>query len=70
MSASLSCGMAMISSEARCPGQPQGFEERHDIDAARLEDRPLGEREFVQLQLFQPLGDTDAGAGRNEALTR
>ena len=38
-------------------GQRQAFQQRHDIDAAGLQHGAVGEREFVQLQFVDALGD-------------
>jgi len=38
-------------------GQRQAFDQRHDVDAAGFQHRPIAERDFVELQLLDALGD-------------
>ena len=51
-------------------GQRQAFQQRHDIDAAGFQHRAVAEREFVQLQFVDALGDRGASPGRKLARTR
>ena len=49
-----------------CLRQREAFEQRHDIDAAGLQHRAVGEIDLVQLELVDALGDGRARA-RQEA---
>ena len=40
--------------------QRQAFDQRHDVDAAGLQHRAVGERDLVQLQFVDALGDRGA----------
>ena len=51
-------------------GQREAFEQRHDVDAAGLQHRAVGEVDLVQLQLLDALGDRWSGPGRKLARTR
>ena len=51
-------------------GQRQAFEQRHDIDAAGLQHRAVAERDLVQLQVVDAVGDAVLGPGRKLARTR
>ena len=51
-------------------GQSEPLDQRHDIDAAGFQHRAAGEREFVQLQLDEPVRNGGAGPGRKLARTR
>ena len=51
-------------------GQRQAFQQRHDIDAAGLQHRAVGQRELVQLQFVDALGDRACEPGRKLARTR
>ena len=44
--------------------QRQALEQRHDVDAAGLQHRAVGERDLVQLQLVDALGDGGARPGQ------
>ena len=50
--------------------QVEAFQQRHDIDAAGLEHRAVGEVDLVQPEIGDALGDGQLGPGRNEARTR
>ena len=47
--------------------QRQAFLQRHDIDAARFEDRAVAQRNLVQLELVDPLGDGRAARQKTRA---
>ena len=47
-------------------GQREAFDQRHDVDAAGLEHRAVAERDLVQLELVDALGDRRVRA-RQEA---
>ena len=45
-------------------GQRQAFDQRHDVDAAGLQHRAVGERDLVQLQFVDALGDGGVRPGQ------
>ena len=45
-------------------GQRQAFDQRHDVDAAGLQHRAVGQLDLVQLQLVDALGDRRARPGQ------
>src|SRR5690606_24703179 len=45
-------------------GQGEFFDQRHDVDAARLQNRALAKWNLVQLEMFELVGDTAVGAGQ------
>ena len=51
--------------------QREAFEQRHDVDAAGFQHRAVGERDLVQLQFVDALGDRGvAAAGSSRARDR
>ena len=46
------------------PGQGEALQQRHDVHAAGLEHRPLAERDLMQLEIIDALGDRGAGTGQ------
>ena len=45
-------------------GQRQALDQRHDVDAAGLQHRAVGERDLVQLEFVDALGDRGARPGQ------
>ena len=45
-------------------GQREAFDQRHDVDAAGFQHGAVGERDLVQLQFVDALGDRRARAGQ------
>ena len=53
-----------LAAAATLCGQRQAFQQRHDVDAAGFQHRAVAERDLVQLQFVDALGDRRARSGQ------